>query len=208
LIAARCPAACLLVDETYREAVYGDRPAAPSALTLSPKVVSVASLSKCHGAPGLRLGWAIARDPALRRQLVLGKFSTVISCSPVDEFLARRVLERRDRIIAARRVRLAQGLQRTADWVAANGRFVEWVRPDAGALCCVRLKPSAFDAAAVERFYRSAADKGVRVANGAWFGDETRVFRLGFGLLPMADFTAGLDALGAALREAARAAAA
>src|SRR5262249_27396394 len=96
----RCPEAYLLVDETYREASYGDDPIGASAVALSPKVVSVASLSKCHGAPGLRLGWAIARDPMLRRELVTAKFNTVICCSPLDEVLALKVFEQRDRIIA------------------------------------------------------------------------------------------------------------
>lgn len=205
LIEARCPAAFLLVDETYREAAYGDVPVPPSAVALSPRVVSVASLSKCHGAPGLRLGWAITCDPELRRQLVIGKFNTVVSCSPIDEMLALKVFERRDRIIAERRLRLAEGLGRTADWARAYGTFVDWVRPDAGALCCVRLKASVYDEAAVDRFYKTVADNGVRVANGAWFGDETRVFRLGFGLLSMPDLSAALVALGTALREAARA---
>jgi hypothetical protein len=54
-----------------------------------------------------------------------------------------------------------------------------------GALCCVRLKPSAFDGSAVNGFYEIAASCGVRVANGAWVGDEPRDFRLGFGFQPM-----------------------
>ena len=53
------PDAYLLVDETYRDATYADDPVAETALALGPKVISVASLSKCHGAPGLRIGWAI-----------------------------------------------------------------------------------------------------------------------------------------------------
>jgi aspartate/methionine/tyrosine aminotransferase len=202
-----CPEAFLLVDETYREAAYGDDPVAATAVTLSRKVISIASLSKCHGAPGLRLGWAITRDPALREQLVRAKFNTVISCSGVDEALALRVLERRDPIIAERRQRLAQGRARTAEWVTENQRLVEWVRPDAGALCCVRLKPAAFDDVAVSRFYDALAREGVRVGNGTWFGAEARVFRLGFGLLPLPDLDAALKGLTAALRQAARAAA-
>jgi hypothetical protein len=43
-----CPEAYLLVDETYREAAYTDDPIAESALALGPKVISVASLSKCR----------------------------------------------------------------------------------------------------------------------------------------------------------------
>jgi aspartate/methionine/tyrosine aminotransferase len=205
-MAERCPDAYLLLDETYREAAHGDDAVAPSAVGLSRRIISCASLSKCHGAPGLRLGWAIARDPALKEQLVVAKFNTVISCSPLDESLAVRVLERRDHILGERRRRLAQGLALTAGWVRENDAFVEWVRPDAGALCCVRLKPSVFDDGVVENFYETLAREGIRVANGRWFGDEARVFRLGFGLLPAAELEAALARLSAAMRRVAHAA--
>jgi aspartate/methionine/tyrosine aminotransferase len=202
-----CPEAYLLLDETYREAAYGDDPVAPSAVGLGPRVISTASLSKCHGAPGLRLGWAVTRDQDLREQLVLGKFATVLSCSAIDEALALRVLRQSDRIIGERRRHLAAGFAKIAAWVRASEGLVEWVRPDAGALCCVRLAPAAFDDAAVAPFYEALAGEGVRVANGAWFGDETRVFRLGFGLLSMPDLDAALEGLTAALRKATRQAA-
>jgi aspartate/methionine/tyrosine aminotransferase len=41
-----CPQAFLLVDETYREAAYGGEAVATNAVTLGPKVISIASLSK------------------------------------------------------------------------------------------------------------------------------------------------------------------
>ncbi len=206
-IEAVCPEAFLLIDETYREAVYGDDPVAPSFVHRSPRIVSCASLSKCHGAPGLRIGWAIVRDPALREQIVLGKFNTVISCSRVDEALACAVLERRETILAERRRHLSDGLERTRAWVAAHAQMVDWIRPDAGALCCIRLAPSMFDAAAVERFYACLDAQDARVANGVWFGDEARVFRLGFGLLAVPDLEAGLQRLSRALDAAQRSAA-
>ncbi|WP_299396677.1 pyridoxal phosphate-dependent aminotransferase [Pelagibius sp.] len=199
MMAECAPDAYLLADETYRQAVYGDERAAPSMLSLSRKVVSCASLSKCHGAPGLRLGWAITRDAALREQLILGKFNTVIACSRADEALALRVFQREAEIVGERRRRLSEGLARTAEWVQANGDLLDWVCPDAGALCCLRLKPTAFDDAAVARFYDAMARHDVRVASGAWFGDEARVFRLGFGLLEMDDLDSGLQALSACL---------
>jgi DNA-binding transcriptional MocR family regulator len=200
----RCPEAYLLVDETYREAAYGDDPVAGSVAALSPKVISVTSLSKCHGVPGLRLGWAITRDPALREQLILGKFNTVVSCSPVCEALALKVFEQRDRIIAERRQSLAEGFAKTDEWVRENQEFVDWVQPDAGAICCVRLKPSGFDGGAVSRFYDALTSQGVRVANGTWFSDEARVFRLGFGLLSMPDLQAALNILSDVLKQTAR----
>ncbi|GHO98263.1 aminotransferase [Reticulibacter mediterranei] len=199
-----CPQAYLLVDETYREAAYGNNPVAKSAVALSPKIISVTSLSKCHGAPGLRLGWAITRDPALREQLLLGKFNTVISCSPLCETLALSVLTQSESIIAERRQLLAAGRAKTAEWVRENGELVDWVQPDAGAICCVRLKPAAFDDNAVSRFYDALAREDTRVANGSWFGDEARVFRLGFGLLSLPDLEVALKALTKALKQTAR----
>jgi hypothetical protein len=200
-MAALCPGAHLLVDEAYREAVYGDDPIAPSYAPLGDKIICSGSLSKCHGAPGLRLGWAITRDPALREQLTVGKFNTVISCSAADEFLALKLFEQRDRILGERRRRLASGLDACARWAADSARFVEWVRPDAGAILCARLRHEVFDDAAVQRFHHRLAAAGVRVASGTWFDDEPRVFRVGFGLLAPADLDAALARLSAALRE-------
>lgn len=155
-----CPDAYLLVDETFREATYGNDPVATSAITLGPKVISIASLSKCHGAPGLRLGWVITQDPELREHLLIGKFNTVLSCSPLNEAVGLKVLQRRDLILGERRRHLAHTLQKTAQWVQENSAFVEWVRPDAGALCCMRLAPSNFDDSATKRFFRGPDSAG------------------------------------------------
>jgi aspartate/methionine/tyrosine aminotransferase len=199
----RSPHAYLLVDDVYREAAFGDDPIAASALTLGEKVVTTASLSKCHGAPGLRIGWVIARDRALREQLVRGKFMTVVSAPPLEERLALRVLALRDRILEERRVVLAQSLARTEQWVHENADAVEWIRPDAGAICCVRLKGEFFDDVAVERFYGGLESAGVRVSKGTWFGESTRVFRLGFAHLPLHELDAAYEAMTAVLSETA-----
>jgi aspartate/methionine/tyrosine aminotransferase len=196
------PQAYLLVDETYRDASYGNSPAATSALELGPRVVSTASLSKCHGAPGLRIGWAITRDAALRRELVTAKFNTTIACGAVDEALALKLLHRSGPLLAERSAQLGHNLAITERWVASEAASVDWVRPDAGALCCVRLKPSAFDEAAVERFHAALRARGVRVGDGRWFGESARVFRLGFGLLPPGELSEALAGVSAALHQA------
>jgi aspartate/methionine/tyrosine aminotransferase len=202
-----CPQAFLLVDETYREAVYGGNALRDSVAGLDERIVSCASLSKCHGAPGLRTGWVITRSKALREQLTLGKFNTTISTSLVDEALAAQVLRDQDRIVGERRVHLQLTLERTAEFVRGHEELVDWVRPDAGALCCMRLKPAAFDDAAVARFYAGLKARDVRVGNGSWFGEPARVFRVGFGLLGVADFNEALARLSAALAAASRVAA-
>ncbi len=193
-----CPDAFLLVDETYRDAPYGNDRPAPTLAGLSPKVITTSSLSKCHGTPGLRIGWAITTDRDLRQQFVTAKFNTTVSCSPLDEALACHVVDQHDRLIAERRGQLTENLQATADWVARNARHVDWVRPDAGALCCIRLKPG-ID---LDRFRQLSLGAGVRFAEGTWFGDEEGVLRLGFGLLDPADYAAALGILSEILAQA------
>jgi aspartate/methionine/tyrosine aminotransferase len=200
------PNAYFVVDEIYRESTYGDDAISATAIDLGPKVVTIASLSKSYGAPGLRIGWAITRDPWMREQLELAKFNTVVSCGLLDEALAIEVFGHIDEILRDRRRLLGSRLERVADWVRANERVVEWVRPDAGAICCVRLRRDAIDDGALPRFYEQLARGGVRVANGSWFGDEARVFRLGFGLLTNEDFETALNTVAHAIGRTAGAA--
>jgi aspartate/methionine/tyrosine aminotransferase len=202
LIEHTCPEAYLLLDETYRDAAYDEDRMFPSFVGLGAKVISCGSISHCFGAPGLRVGWVIARDRALRDDLVRRKFNTMIACSVVDEFLALKVFQRRDVVLSERRRLLGQGLSIVTDWVLEHGDLLEWISPDAGASCCVRLRPSSFDDAAVRRFYEELAIEGIKVANGTCFGEEARVFRLGFGLLPTSKLMHCLAALSAALKRA------
>ncbi|CAL77304.1 putative aminotransferase [Bradyrhizobium sp. ORS 278] len=197
-----CPEAFLLIDETYREAVHGDAAPRPSLVGRDRRIISCASFSKCHGAPGIRTGWVITRDPALRAQLVLGKFNTTISNSVVDEAIALRILRELDTIMRDRRGHLAACLARTAAFVADNGKLIEWIRPEAGALCCVRLRREMFDEAAVARFHRELSVRETRVAPGSWFGDEARVFRLGFGVLALPELDEALQRVAQTLTSA------
>jgi aspartate/methionine/tyrosine aminotransferase len=197
----RSPHAYLLVDDEYREAAYGDDPIARSALALGSRVATTASLSKCHGVPGLRLGWAITQDPEIRKELVRAKFNTVVSAPAIEELLALRVLALRERILGQRRRILAACLEKTQQFIERNADFIEWVRPDAGALCCIRLRRERFDDYAVERFTTSLPKRGVRLSKGTWFGEEARVFRLGFAHLDLPELDAAYGVLTDALQD-------
>jgi aspartate/methionine/tyrosine aminotransferase len=197
---AVAPDAVVLVDETYRDGVYDGDPAA-SAATLGPRVVTCGSLSKSYGAPGLRAGWLTSTAPEMYERLRRAKFNLLITGSGVDEALAVEVLRQRERVLATRRAALRAGLSTLTNWAAAHPS-VELLPPDAGALCCLRLRPDLFDDEAVRRFYAALESLDTRVARGSWFFTDDRVFRLGFGHLPPADFATGLDHLGAALMSA------
>jgi aspartate/methionine/tyrosine aminotransferase len=204
LMRSKAPCARLFFDETYRDATYGDELPPHSAATLDDRVITGGSVSKAHGAPGLRVGWLTVRDRKLRERLAIAKMNTVISGSPLDETLATAVLANREKILSARRGLLATGRDSVATWVGRQKGLVEWVKPDGGALCCLRLSPEAFDSAGVNRFWAALPKAELQIGDGAWFGETSSVLRLGFGYLPIEILPAALDALSQAVRAAAR----
>jgi hypothetical protein len=204
LMRVKSPAARLFVDETYRDATYGDETPPQSAATLDETIITGGSVSKAHGAPGLRVGWLTVRDHALRERLTIAKMNIVISGSPLDETLAAVVLDNREKILSVRRHLLAEGLSKVATWIDTQKKSVDWVKPDGGALCCLRLNPDRFDAAGVARFWTALPKSELQMGNGAWFGESSSILRLGFGYLPIDVLPGAMDALSEAIETAAR----
>ncbi len=199
LMERKSPEALLFIDETYREATYGDDTALESFAGFASRIVTGASVSKALGAPGLRTGWLTVTDPDLRSRLLIAKMNTVISGSVLDETLAAVLLRNKEGVLDSRRSLLASALEELSTWCESEKRRVEWVRPDAGALCCLRLRSDAFDYAAVSRFWNLLPDHDLQLASGTWFGESSRVFRLGFGYLPPARLGPALAALSLAM---------
>ncbi len=199
----RSPQALLFIDETYREATSGDAPVAESFAAIDSRIVTGASVSKALGAPGLRTGWLTVADADLRARLVVAKMNTVISGSVLDETLATVLLQHRERVLAPRRRLLADALAQLAAWCEVERTRIDWVRPDAGALCCVRVRRDAFEDEAVARFWARLPRHDLQLACGSWFGESERAFRLGFGFLPPGHLAPALSALSRALDAAA-----
>jgi aspartate/methionine/tyrosine aminotransferase len=202
-IEARSPRAVVLVDETYRHTTFGAA-VPPSVAGMSPRIVTCASLSKSHGAAGLRIGWVTATDPELAEQLRRAKFATLISSSTPDELVAIEILRNSAAVLAPRRAALATALDTLTEWAGRNAELVDFLPPDGGALCCLRLRADTIDDAAVTGFAAALAERDARVGHGHWFGESDRVFRLGFGHLPAELFGPALDRLGDALHAIAR----
>jgi len=125
-------------DETYRDLTHG--PTLPMAASLSPRAVSVSSMSKAYGLPGLRIGWAVCRDPQLSETLLAAKEQMFICGATIDEAIAGRVLSERDRILPPilddARTRL--GIVR--DWMRSQAVFA-WVEPSGGVVGIVPSDP-------------------------------------------------------------------
>lgn len=194
-----CPEAPLLIDETFREATYGARPAAASFAGRSPRLVTCASLSKAYGAPGLRIGWLTVPDPALYEQLRLAKFNSSLCCGTLDEFLAAELLSRADHVLAMRGAFMADARDVVERWIKAHTGRLRWLPPEAGAFCCLQLDPGTFGPADIDRFHTYLRQQRTIVAPGPWFGDDAHIIRLGLAYEPPDKLAHGLDVISAAL---------
>ncbi|MEO6318898.1 MAG: aminotransferase class I/II-fold pyridoxal phosphate-dependent enzyme [Acidimicrobiales bacterium] len=191
--------AVLLVDETYRDLTHGE--AGPLAATQSARVISVSSMSKAYGLPGLRIGWAVCRDPALAELLLAAKEQVLICGATLDEHIAGRVLAARSTVLPPILDDVRHRLGIVRSWMAAQSTF-EWVEPSGGVVGLVRVVPEvSIDAA---RFHEVLlAEHGTYVGPGHWFELDDRHFRLGYGWPTEPELHAGLAALTAAAAAAA-----
>jgi aspartate/methionine/tyrosine aminotransferase len=188
----------LLVDETYREMnFHGPTPLAAS---LSPACISVASMSKSYGLPGIRIGWIITQNRELNETFLAAKEQIFICNSIIDEEIAYQVLSRKTEILPPILQRNREGFEIVKAWMEGQGIF-EWVQPSGGVVCFPRIKPdSGVD---IERFYTLLNDKyKTFVGPGHWFGMDRRFMRIGYGWSTLSELEEGLENLSRAAGEA------
>ena len=127
--------------------------------------------------------------------------NTVISNSVLDEFVALKVLNKESEIFKNRRAHSIVGLNLTKNWVQQNNELISWIEPKAGALCCIKLKEERFKKDSIEAFYSLSKSVGIQLANGEWFGESKRYFRLGFGYLTLEKLNFTLNKLTEVLKK-------
>lgn len=186
----------LLVDETYRDLSYGGR--LPLAASLGDHVISVSSLSKAYGIPGIRIGWLITRDPRLKELFLAAKEQISLCGSVVDEWIATQVLSRREPLLRQTLAEMRRRLDLVSDWIAGED-LLEWVRPAGGVICLPRMR--AEPAGGTPAFYRRLLEQhGTYVGPGHWFEMPDTCFRLGYGWPSAERLKAGLIGISRALR--------
>jgi aspartate/methionine/tyrosine aminotransferase len=197
-IMARCDDAAIRVvgDEVYRGLEWSSA-TAPSVSELSSLAVSVGVTSKVYGLAGLRIGWLVTGDPALRSRAVAIKDYTTLCAAGPSEVLAT-IAVRADAALRERtRARCEGNMARLEAFVAEHPGVFAWERPAATTVSVAGIGPGLLaghggDPEAVLAHWREAA--GVVVAPGPVFGCPPDRFRLGFG---RADLPEALEALAA-----------
>jgi aspartate/methionine/tyrosine aminotransferase len=189
--------AYLLVDETYRD--LSPTPADLFATALGERVISVASLSKAYGLPGLRLGWLMTRDRTLNEKFLAAKEQILICGAVLDEEIGYRVYHRRSRELPRIAADVARGRAAVRDWIAGEPRM-EWVEPAGGVVAFPRIRSGA--GVDVPRFYaRLTGEYRTWVGPGHWFEQDDRYMRIGFGWPTPVELADGLANVSRALAE-------
>ena len=197
-VAARA-GAWLLWDGAFADLTY-DAPPLPDPSPRYERAVSLGTLSKGYGLPGLRVGWCLAAPEVLERMTRVRDYTT-LHLSPLVELVAERVIDAADLVLERKRAVARRNRQRVQRWMDEQGGAITWT-PPAGGVCGF---PRLHEVADVEAFCHALArEQRVMLVPGTCFGTPGHA-RLGFGGATEV-LEEGLGRLAEALRPAAVAA--
>jgi aspartate/methionine/tyrosine aminotransferase len=182
----------LLIDETYRELNFQTK-LKPYYAEKSSKVISVSSISKAYGFPGLRIGWIICKDAGLMNLFLAAKEQIIICNSIVDEYLALQILKNKSIYLKASHLTLNSNFLIVKNWIE-NHQYLEWIESTVGAVCFVRIKSGV--GINSSSFYEALFDQFETIVGpGHWFEQSDQYFRLGFGFPYETELIFGLTAI-------------
>jgi aspartate/methionine/tyrosine aminotransferase len=179
----------LFSDEVYRGLEHDPADRLPAACDLYPRAISLNTVSKSYGLPGLRIGWLACRERALLERIVALKLYTTICSSAPSELLVALALRHGERLVAASGELVLANLPLIDELIARRGELFEWVRPTAGPIGFPRVAGD-FD---VQAWCEQIAEQaGVLLLPGSVYGQPRHV-RLGFGRANLAHAIERLD---------------
>lgn len=180
--------AWVLSDEAYRWLEHpGGEPLPVPLHDTYERAISVGTLSKPFGLPGLRVGWFAANAEIAANAWSVRDY---VSLSPakMSDAIAKVVIEERDRILPRNAKIIDENLKIAEAWFKDNADLASWSPPPAGLLTMMRYN---LDIPSLELADRLAKDAHVMLAPGSTFGIEHHL-RVGIGQRPNL-FEAGLQ---------------
>ncbi len=190
--------ALVLVDEVYLDYAFDLDEAAPwrpAALTVD-NAVSWSSTTKAFGFAALRAGWLVTRHPEVLRDLRRAGDYFAVNAPVAGLVAAQRVLRMAPQLQERATRACSRGRAQVEAWLEREGR-VDWVAPDAGASCVLRLPKLMSDTDFCQHL-REVHD--TQLVPGRFF-DAPGTVRLSFALDPerlergLENISASLDAL-------------
>ena len=169
--------AWLFSDEVYRELEHDPADRLPAACDLYERALSLGSMSKTYGLPGLRLGWLASHSSeALERVVDLKHYTTICSSAP-SELLSALALRHRESLAGRNRAIVNANLPLLDAFFERHADTLSWTRPTAGPIGFASLHDQTDSTSFCEQV---VAETGVLLLPGAVY-DEPGHLRLGFG---------------------------
>ena len=172
--------AWVLSDEAYRwlEHTGGEALVEP-ARNRYEKAVSVGTMSKPFGMPGLRIGWFAANADLANRAWALRDYIS-LSPSKISDEVARVAIEHREAILPRNAAIMAANLAFARTWFADHADLASWSEPRAALLAVMRYTAPVDSTVLADRL---ACEAKVMLAPGSAFGLEGHL-RIGIGQRP------------------------
>jgi aspartate/methionine/tyrosine aminotransferase len=180
----------LFSDEVYRELEHDPATRLPAACEAYEHAVSLGSMSKSYGLPGLRLGWLVSRDPEIIHRCLEFKYYTTICSSAPSEFLTAVALRHRQVLIQRNREIVMRNLPLLDAFFQQRSHLFAWIKPNASPIGFVHFKPHRDAFQFCENVVR---DAGVLLLPGTVY-DQPSHIRFGFGRKNMPESLAKLAA--------------
>ncbi len=177
-------------DEVYRELEHVPATRLPAGCNVYERAISLGSVSKTYGLPGLRLGWLASRDAGLLQKIVSLKHYTTICASAPSEFLTALVFRHRQKFIDRSLKIVLSNLSQLSRFFARHAERFSWTPPNASTIGFVRLEPEQDVQVFCEKLVQQA---GVLLLPGTVY-DEPRHIRFGYGRRNMAESLAQFEA--------------
>ena len=179
----------VLCDEVYRELEHNPATRLPAGCDFHERVVSLGSVSKAYGLPGLRLGWLACRDTGILQKIISLKHYTTICSSGPSEFLTALAFRHRRKFVDRNLQIVLRNFRLLAAFFASHTDVFEWTPPNASTIGFARFKPQQDVEAFCEELVRRA---GVLLLPGTVF-DEPRHIRFGYGRRNLPEALAELE---------------
>ena len=165
--------AFLLHDETYRELCFEKPP--PPAATLSDSAISMTTMSKAYGLPGIRIGW-IAGPKRIIDSIRAVREQVTICNNALGETVALYALKEKDKLIKSVKLRVQRNFDVLRRWMAKQNAL-EWVAPKGGVVAFPRLRNDT----STEQICRNLVTKYRTFTIPGYTFEMKRHMRIGFG---------------------------
>ena len=167
----------LFSDEVFRELEHDPSTRLPAVCEIYENAISLGSMSKTYGLPGLRLGWLVSRNSSLIQRCLELRFYTTICNSAPSEFLCEVALRHREVLVSRNLEIVRRNLPLLEEFFQQNSDSFEWIRPDASPMCFPRFKGKQEVTEFCDELVRNA---GVMLLPGSVY-DEPHHIRFGYG---------------------------